>query len=125
MAGASRAGRGWAHRLAPGAGIPKPRRPERAGLMDEGYFLYYEEVDWAQRRGDLPLRLAPAAIARHHGGSAIGSGTHGRRASPLSLYWNHRSRMRYLARDNPSALPLAWLWALAKALRLLAGGGGG
>lgn len=95
---------------------------ERAGLMDEGYFLYYEEVDWAQRRGDLPLRLAPEAVARHHGGSAIGSGTHRRRASPLSLYWNHRSRMRYLARHNPLALPPAWLWALAKALRLLAGG---
>lgn len=95
---------------------------ERAGLMDEGYFLYYEEVDWAQRRGDLPLRLAPGALAAHHGGSAIGSGTHSRRASPLSLYWNHRSRMRYLARHNPAALPLAWAWALAKALRLLAGG---
>lgn len=95
---------------------------ERAGLMDEGYFLYYEEVDWAQRRGDLPLRLAPAALAAHHGGSAIGSGTHRRRASPLSLYWNHRSRMRYLRRHNPVALPLAWLWALAKALQVLLSG---
>lgn len=92
---------------------------ERAGLMDEGYFLYYEEVDWAQRRGDLPLRLATGALAAHRGGSAIGSGTHHRRASPLSLYWNHRSRMRYLRRHNPAALPLAWLRALTKAAQVL------
>lgn len=95
---------------------------EQAGLMDEGYFLYYEEVDWAQRRGDLPLRLAPAAVVAHHGGSAIGSGTHRRRASPLANYWNHRSRMRYLRRHNRAALPLAWVWALAKALQVLLSG---
>jgi GT2 family glycosyltransferase len=27
----------------------------RVGPMREDYFLYYEEVDWALRRGDLPL----------------------------------------------------------------------
>ena len=28
---------------------------EKAGPMSEDYFLYYEEVDWALRRGELPL----------------------------------------------------------------------
>jgi len=65
-----------------GANLVASRRfVERAGLMTEDYFLYYEEVDWAFRRGDLPLRLVPGALVYHHGGTSIGSGTATRRAS--------------------------------------------
>ena len=32
------------------------------GGFDPEYFLYYEEVDWALRRGDLPLAYCPGGI---------------------------------------------------------------
>ncbi len=56
---------------------------ETVGLMREDYFLYYEEVDWAFRRGDLPLLLCPESIVEHHGGTTIGTGSVNRRAFRL------------------------------------------
>lgn len=91
---------------------------ERAGPMPEDYFLYYEEVDWAMRRGDLPLRLAEDALVQHHVGTAIGSGTDSRQASPLSNYFNFRNRIRFLRRYRPAAIPLALAHAAAKSVQL-------
>lgn len=91
---------------------------ERAGLMPEDYFLYYEEVEWAFRRGDLPLRLAEGAIVRHHGGTAIGSGTASRRATPFANYFNTRNRIRFLRRNRPLAVPMGLAHAVAKAGQL-------
>lgn len=95
---------------------------EHAGLMVEDYFLYYEEVDWASRRGDLPLRLAPDVTVYHHGGTTIGSGAVNRRASPFANYFNYRNRLRYLRRHRPLARPFALGHAVAKAAQLFAKG---
>lgn len=98
---------------------------ERAGLMTEDYFLYYEEVDWAFRRGDLPLRLVEDAIVFHFGGTAIGSGSMTRRATPFANYFNYRNRIRFLRRHRPLAVPVGCAYAAAKAVQLLAKGAGG
>lgn len=95
---------------------------ERAGLMTEDYFLYYEEVDWAFRRGDLPLRIVDDVIVYHHGGTAIGSGAVGRRATPFANYFNYRNRIRFLRRHRPVAVPVALVYAAAKAAQLTARG---
>ena len=92
---------------------------DRAGPMDEGYFLYYEEVDWATRRGVLPLAICPEAVVYHRAGTAIGSPAPGRRATSFSNYFNYRSRMRFLRRHRPAALPVAAGFALAKVLQLV------
>ena len=92
--------------------------------MDEGYFLYYEEVDWAQRRGDLALRLADGVIVHHKVGSAIGSAAQGRGASAFANYYNYRSRMRFMRRYHPLAWPIAWKFAALKALHLATRGDG-
>lgn len=97
---------------------------DRAGLMTEEYFLYYEEVEWAFRRGQLPLRLAPGAVVRHHGGTAIGSGTASRRATPFANYFNTRNRLRFLRRNRPWAIPFGLAHALAKAGQLALTGAG-
>ena len=89
------------------------------GGMVEDYFLYYEEVDWAQRRGDLPFAYAPGALVYHRAGTAIGSPTLGRFASPFSLYFKHRGRMRFVRRFNPLGLPVAAAYGLAKAGQML------
>ena len=93
---------------------------EAAGPMPEDYFLYYEEVDWALRRGSLPLAWCPDAPVYHHAGAAIGSVRPGQAASPFSAYFLHRGRIRFLRRHRPGALVTASLFTLAKAGQMLA-----
>jgi GT2 family glycosyltransferase len=95
---------------------------ELAGPMPEEYFLYYEEVDWALRRGSLPLIVVPEASIHHRAGSSIGSATLERTASPFSLYFMSRSRMRFTRRWLPYALVPAFLYSLAKVARLASKG---
>ncbi len=92
---------------------------EAAGPMPEDYFLYYEEVDWALRRGALPLVYCPGAILYHRAGTAIGSPTLGRPASPFSLYFKHRARLRFMRRYFPASVPAALAYSLAKSVQLL------
>lgn len=93
-----------------------------AGPMPEDYFLYYEEVDWALRRGTLPLAYCAGADIYHIAGSAIGSPAPGRTASAFSLYFKHRARMRFLRRYRRRALAGAWAFSLAKAAQLALAG---
>jgi N-acetylglucosaminyl-diphospho-decaprenol L-rhamnosyltransferase len=45
---------------------------EAAGLLDEGYFMYAEEVDWCWRirRAGWPFYCVPSAVVIHHGGAS-------------------------------------------------------
>lgn len=86
--------------------------------MTEDYFLYYEEVDWAFRRGDLPLRLVSDVVVYHYGGTTIGSGSTSRRASAFANYFNYRNRIRFLWRFRPVSVPVGLAYALAKAIQL-------
>jgi GT2 family glycosyltransferase len=88
---------------------------EVAGPMCEDYFLYYEEVDWALHRGDLPLILCAEARVYHRAGTSIGSPAPGRIASPFSLYFKHRARMRFVRKHLPKSVLSAWAYTLAKA----------
>jgi GT2 family glycosyltransferase len=88
------------------------------GFMAEDYFLYYEEVDWAYRRGDLPLRLVPAAEIYHKGGTSIGSGSLHTQPSVLSNYFNHRSRLRFVRKFLKRSYVLALGWSAAKSIQV-------
>lgn len=90
---------------------------EQAGLMPEEYFLYYEEVDWAQRRTHLPLAYCPDAIVYHSAGASIGSPTLTRGASAMSAYFKHRARLKFMARFHPFRLPVAYMFGWGKALQ--------
>lgn len=91
---------------------------DRAGSMAEDYFLYYEEVDWAMRRGDLPLAYCPGGIVYHRAGTSIGSPRLDRVGSPFSLYFKHRNRMRFMRRFRPQAWPTAQAFTLLKAAQM-------
>lgn len=95
---------------------------EAVGGMVEDYFLYYEEVDWAMRRGDMPLVYCEGGLVYHRAGTAIGSPTLGRFASPFSLYFKHRGRMWFVRRFNPIGLPVAWAYGMAKVAQMAAKG---
>lgn len=90
------------------------------GLMDEGYFLYFEEIDWATRNdGRLPTAFARGAIVYHKEGGSIGSsGVAGARSS-MSDYWLARSRLRYIRLNRPLLLPWYWVITLLTAARRL------
>jgi GT2 family glycosyltransferase len=67
---------------------------EQVGLMQEDYFLYYEEVDWATRgAGRFRLGYAPASVVLHKEGASIGTSASG--GSPLSVYFLFRARLRF------------------------------
>lgn len=91
----------------------------QAGLMPEDYFLYFEEVDWCLRRGQLPLFICAEAAVHHHGGHTIGSATLAKGPAPLSAYFMARSRLKFVARWRPVALPYAWSYVMLIALRSL------
>jgi N-acetylglucosaminyl-diphospho-decaprenol L-rhamnosyltransferase len=64
---------------------------QAAGLLDEGYFMYAEEVDWCWRiqRAGWPFYCVPAARVIHHSG---GSTRQFRSRSYLDL-WRSRHRL--------------------------------
>lgn len=92
---------------------------DRVGPLPEDYFLYYEEVDWALRRGDMPLAVCPEAEVFHHTGTSIGSATSAKIGSPFAVYFMYRSRMRFVRHHSPRWQSYARAYALAKAGQLL------
>lgn len=86
---------------------------ETVGLMEEGYFLYFEEIDWARRAARrFKLAYAPDSIVYHKEGGSIGSSRSGSRRSPQSFFWLTRSRLLFTAKHHPEALPSVTLYSL-------------
>lgn len=92
---------------------------EQAGLMPEEYFLYYEEMDWCCRRGDLPMLFCTEAAVHHDGGHSLGSATLRQGPSAMASYFMGRSRMRFIRRYRPFALPVTFGYSAAKAMKYL------
>ena len=78
------------------------------GEMDERYFLYFEELDWAIRAKSLGYKLgwAPTSVVIHKEGRAIGTSTLGR-PSDLSIYFMTASYLRLVMAHQPWLIPLA------------------
>lgn len=67
---------------------------EKTGLMDEGYFLYYEELDWANRLPPgMRLGYAPYSVIYHREGGTTGGliRSHYYR-SLIRFTWRHNRR---------------------------------
>lgn len=61
---------------------------EDVGPLDEGFFLYYEDVDWCHRMRDRgwEVLLEPAARIVHHRGGSVASSASGAQAYRASFY---------------------------------------
>ena len=75
---------------------------KEVGLLDESFFLYFEDVDYFERLGRAGFEswYVPAARVRHHESRATGG-----RASPVGLYYYIRNRHRFVRkfkRGTPS-----------------------
>ena len=90
---------------------------EQIGLMDEQYFLYFEELDW-MTRGKLSFSMAfcSESTVYHKEGSSIGTATPDRKRSTLSEYYSTRSRLLFTRRFAPYALPSVCAMVLASSL---------
>lgn len=70
------------------------------GLLDDGFFMYDEDVDWCMRARALgwDLWLVPAARVLHHGGASSGRAPSGQRAAAEAT--EGALRMRYELRRS-------------------------
>jgi GT2 family glycosyltransferase len=83
---------------------------EAIGLLDESYFLYYEELDWVARaRGRFALAYADDSVVYHKQGASTGCDWDGTRRSAAADFFVLRNRLRYTWRHAPEALPTVLL----------------
>jgi hypothetical protein len=97
---------------------------EQIGLLNESYFLYFEENDWAARaKGHFGLAYCPESVVYHKEGASIGSSeVKGRRRSELSERFASRNRILFTRTHHPAALVTVLLAMLVSALHRLATG---
>lgn len=91
---------------------------EGIGLMNEGYFLYFEDLEWGLRaKQTFGVGYAHRSVVYHAGGTTIGGA--GRRAdhSPLSVYLNFRNRILFVRRNFPRWLPWTVFMQVLDAVR--------
>lgn len=94
------------------------------GLMEEDYFLYFEEIDWAVRNRKLRERAFQIAFAHgaavfHKAGRSIGSGSARAKRNAFADYWLARSRLKFTWRHYRWMWPLHWLICWGQVLRRL------
>jgi len=93
---------------------------EEIGLMEEGYFLYYEEADWAQRSsGRYELTYAPGAIVYHKVGASIGSRKLKSGPSVQADYFMSRSRKIFMKKFFPRRYIFVWASLILQAANRL------
>jgi GT2 family glycosyltransferase len=88
------------------------------GLMQEDYFLYYEEADWAMRGLDhFRLGFTPKSVVFHK------SGANSSKIMPLfTAGFYYRSRLRFVSRFLPDRMAAAKRHLFVEMLRHLARG---
>jgi GT2 family glycosyltransferase len=82
---------------------------EQIGLMDERYFLFFEDLEWGIRAKSIgAIGYAHRAIVAHKGGTTIGSMGGRATMSPLAVYLEIRNRILFVRARYPALL----LWTV-------------
>lgn len=92
------------------------------GLMNEAYFLYFEELDWSVRNsGRYKLGYCENAVFYHKEGASIGGNSRDKKnSSLLSDYYMIRNRILFTKTYYPYCLPTIYLgliYAMVNRLR--------
>ena len=85
---------GYAHGAAM---MIKTEAIEKAGLMAENFFLYYEEMDWCDhiKKAGYQVWVEPKALIYHKESVSVG------KASALKEYFMNRNRILFIRRNAP------------------------
>ena len=92
------------------------------GLMNERFFLYYEEVEWCMRSGAAKLAYAHEAIVHHFHGSTIGSARKWAARPRLAVYLDERNRLLFAHDRYRRIYPFVVVATFAMMLRYLTHG---
>ena len=97
--------------------LAKREAIESTGLMDEGYFMHCEDLDWCMRfrQKGLSILFVPHVEIMHVGGVCS-------RSRPISVeYYKHKGMVRFYRKffRYQYPRPLMWLVMVAVALRFL------
>jgi GT2 family glycosyltransferase len=90
-----------------------------AGMLDERFFMYYEETDFIRRAIDrgYRLRYEPSSVIYHRESGASGGGW----MTPFKQYYATRNRPYLVRKHQPSAVKYAYFTAVFLASRVAAG----
>lgn len=94
---------------------------EEVGLLNEDYFLYFEELDWAERsrKAGFELGYVPTSRVYHKEGSTIGSSNSGKKKSDLADYHGQRSKILFFKTYYPERkFQLLFILSVSVILRL-------
>ena len=89
---------------------------ERIGLMEEHFFLYFEDLDWGFRaKSGGGLGYALDAVVYHKGGTTIGTGSV-KTMSVLATYLSFRNRLLFVYSHFPRWVVWATIVSLGRTL---------
>jgi len=96
---------------------------ERVGLMNECYFLYFEEIDWATRaRGKWRLVVSLDSVVFHKEGGSIGTVRQSALQPIKTEYYATRNRILFTRKFYPFALGTVLLAAAASCVQRIVRG---
>jgi GT2 family glycosyltransferase len=96
---------------------------ERVGLLNEEYFLFYEELDFCERakRAGFEIGWCPDSIVFHKGSSAIGRpDSSDRKRIAFANYHENLSTLKFTQRFYPWVLPIAMVCRFVGKLIMIA-----
>jgi GT2 family glycosyltransferase len=94
---------------------------EEVGLLEEGYFLYFEELDWMTRAAPaFHFGYAPSSVVYHKMGASVGSAIARTSRSALSDFYQARNRLVFTKRHYPRLFPFVMAAVAMSALQRVA-----
>lgn len=96
---------------------------QRIGLMDESYFLYFEDLDWGLRAKQADgVGYCHDSTVWHVGGASLGSASGRRDRSRLAVYLDFRNRLLFVRRNYSKWFAWTALAVLARSFEFVAVG---
>lgn len=96
---------------------------DRIGMMDDRYFLYYEDLDWGLRaKASCGVGYAYDSVVPHIGGTSIGTAKRLADRSRLAVYLEFRNRILFVRWNYPGWLTWTVLMAVLHSGRFIFAG---
>ena len=92
---------------------------DKVGVMDEQFFVYFEDVEWSLRRGSFRLGYAHDSVIHHVAGATSGSAGPRRSRSRFSIYLGERNRILIAKKRSPWTWPAHAFFGLLQTFELL------